>query len=114
MGNRNKELAFDEKINKTLESNAETQKEIARALEVIEEAKKKTETVFREMGITPEMEAKKIAISDLSTAEQKLFEVIQRDFRAELAARGLDADLVKSEQTKSKANLTLSRKRLRI
>lgn len=116
MTHPNDKRSFDEIAKQTLAANIETQKEIARLLNTIEDIKNQRETAFRKLGITPEMEeeAKHRSPSDLSIPEQKLLDVIQREYRAELAKQGLDTELVKTEKTKSKALQTLSRKRLKI
>lgn len=107
-------VSFDERVKKTLESNEETLEEINRLLSIIEKIKTGREAAFRELGITSEMEAANLSVSDLSLTEQKFFDIIRNEFLDELAARGMDADFKKTEKTKSKSNLTLSRKRLRI
>lgn len=107
-------VSFDEKAQKTLETNRETLKEIDRLLGIIEEIKKKKETAFRKLGITPAMEMEDLSLSEFSLAEQKFFDVIQNEFLTELSSKGLDTDFKKTEKIKSTANLTLSRKRLRI
>lgn len=113
MDNPDNKLLFDEKVKKTLEENAATLKEIDRLLAIIEGVKKKKETTFRELGITQEMEAENLSIADLSVTEQKLFGLIQNEFLAEHAAKGMDTVLKQTENS-SIASIMLARKRLRI
>lgn len=124
MDNPDDKLISDKTVKKTLAGNTDTLKEINRLLKVIDEIKAKNETIFKEFRITPELEAKNVSIADLSATEQKLFNTIRNEFFAELHAQGvninpdfeknLNADFEKGITPKSKTNLILSRKRIRI
>lgn len=112
MENVNDKLSIDEMANEIIARNNKSLKTIDNVLKFVDESKKKEEAIFQELGITNEIRSENTSLSDLSSGEQKIFDVVYREFLAELHAKGLGN---KPEAAKkSQAGLTLSRKRLRI
>lgn len=100
-------------LQNTLKSNQEAQKEIARVLKNIEDTKKKKEALFKELGITPEMEKENLSVADLTPGAKKIYDVMEKEFLAELEAKNINTQPEKAK--KSKSSLTLSKKkRMRI
>lgn len=99
--------------NAAIAENSKALKEIARLMKLIDDAKHKRESVFKALGITKEIQEKDISVSDLPSGERKILDALQREFLAELSAKGIDLD-EESTKKKSTVGLSMARKRLKI
>lgn len=91
---------YDEKTRKTLADNAESQKEIKRLLNAIEEVRQKKEAIFKELNISPEVQSQPFSEADFSVAEKQIYDVMQKEFNEGLQAKGIDVELKKVTKKK--------------
>ena len=87
----------------TIAENSKALKEIARLQKLIEETMHKKESLFKDLGITEEIQKEDLSASDLPPAERKIFDAFQREFLTELHAKGLDIQM-KIEKKKKIVN----------
>lgn len=108
----NVRAAADILAKETIAENNKTLKEIEHLNSLIEETKQKQKAIFKDLGITKEIQDQNISVSDLPSGERKIYDLLEREMLAELHARGIDLDVPKSK--KSTIGLTMARKRLKI
>lgn len=104
--------AADKMAKETIAENNKALKEIGRLNALIEATKEKQKAMFKDLGITKEIQEQDIAVSDLPSGERKIYDLLQRELLAELHAKGID---LQAQTIKKKAiGLTMARKRIKI
>ncbi|PWU07409.1 MAG: hypothetical protein C5B43_00400 [Verrucomicrobia bacterium] len=107
--------AVQRKIDDAIATNNKSLKEISKLNVLIEESKQKKELLFQDFGITKEFREQNLSVSDLSTVERRYYDLLEREFLAELNAKGIDLNLEgKQTKTKTKVGVSMARKRLKI
>lgn len=104
---------IEKMTNQAIASNNQSLKEIDKLQKLIEKTKHKKESIFKQLGITEQIQKENISVSDLSPTERTIFDTLQREFLAEAHAKGLHLPLEGTIKRKSKS-LGLTRKGLKI
>lgn len=112
MEQSNDRAAADKMAKDAIAENNKALKEIERLNALIEETKHKQQAIFRDLGITKEIEEQNISLSDLPSGERKIYDLLQREMLAELHAKGID--IISPGVKKKTIGLTMARKRLKI